>query len=203
MILLDAIVVSVVIGLLRGGRLARLAELRFAHGWLVLAAVALQYPLVSNLVGNTAIIGVPLAFPMMAVSLLLVLAAVWTNRRLPGVPLIGLGLLLNLAVMACNGGWMPMTPEALTRMGRLWHLTPQGDVPKVWGAKNVALSRAETRLWWLSDIFVIVAPFPFRAAFSIGDVFVAAGLFWLLQQALLGRASRPAAEGAARGEVTP
>lgn len=201
MILVLAVVVGIAVGLLRGGRLARLADLRLAHGWLVLAAVALQYPLVYNLVGSAAIIGVPLAYPMMAVSLVLVLAAVWANRRLPGVPLVGLGLLANLLVMACNGGWMPMTPEALGRLGHLSRLTPQGDVPKVWGAKNVMLARAETRLWWLSDIFVVAAPFPVPGAFSIGDVLVALGLFWLLQQALVGRATCPAAQDAARGEI--
>ncbi len=201
MILVFAVVVSVLVGLLRGGRLGRLADLRIAYGWLALAAVALQYPLVYNLVGSAAIIGVPLAVPMMAVSSLLVLGVVWANRRLPGVPLVGLGLLANLVVMACNGGWMPMSPEALAAMGHLSWVTPQGDVPKVWGSKNVMLPRAETRLWWLSDVFVLAAPFPVPAVFSIGDVLVALGLFWLLQQALLGRCAPAGARSAVRGET--
>ncbi len=202
MILVVAVAASVVVGLLRGGCLARLAELRFARGWLVLAAVALQYPLVYNLVGRTAIIGVPLALPMMAVSVLLVLIAVWANRHLPGVPLVGLGLVANLVAMACNGGWMPITPEALARLGHQSWVTPQGEVLKVWGAKNVVLAQAETRLWWLSDVFVLSRPFPVPSAFSIGDVLVALGLFWLLQQALLGRATCEATEGTAGGEIT-
>jgi len=174
---------------LRGGRLSRLASLRVEFGWLALAAVALQYPLVYNLVAEATIIGVPLVTLMMVVSCALVVCVVWANRRLPGVFLVGLGLLANLVVMTLNGGWMPITPEALQRMGRLSWVTPRGTVAKVWGAKNVALPRAETRLWWLSDILVLGPPLSLPTAFSLGDVLIAAGLFWLLQEALVGRSA--------------
>jgi hypothetical protein len=184
-ILIVAVAAAVVIGLMRGGRLAGLAGLRIAHGWLVLAAVALQYPLVYNLVSESAIFGVPLAFLMMALSFVLALYVTWANRRLPGLPLVGLGLLANLLAVTLNGGWMPVTPEAVEQLGYLSWVTPRGNVAKVWGAKNVVLPRAETRLWWLSDIFVVGAPFPVPSAFSIGDVLVAAGLFWLIQNAMV------------------
>ncbi len=188
MILIVAVAAAVLIGLLRGGRLSALADLRIAHGWLALVAVALQFPLVYNRVGGTTIFGVPLAILMMVVSLLLTLYVIWANRHLPGMVLAGLGLLLNGLVMALNGGWMPMTPDALAWLGHMSRVSPMGGVPKVRGAKNVMLPQGETRLWWLSDIFVINFPLP--AAFSIGDVLIALGLFWLLQTTLVGHKSK-------------
>lgn len=191
MILIVAFVASTLIALLRGGHLSRLAELPLRHAWLVLAAVALQYPLVYNLVGAGTVLGVPLAGLMMIGSYVLLLVVVYTNRRLPGMPIVALGVLSNLLVIALNGGWMPITPEAVARLGHTSRVADAGQVAKVWGAKDVVLTRAETRLWWLSDVFVLTAPFPVPAAFSIGDLLVAAGIFWLLQQALTGGKEQP------------
>jgi hypothetical protein len=194
-ILVIAVVVSTIVALLRGGRLARLADLRIVHAWLALAAVALQYPLVYDLLGQRTIAGVPLAVAVMAATYAMLLWFVWANRRLPGLPLLGVGLLLNLVVMAANGGWMPITPEALARLGRLSWVTGRASPHKVWSAKDIMLAQAQTRLWGLSDIFVLPAPFPVPTAFSVGDVLVALGVFWLLQRVLLPESPAPVARG--------
>ncbi len=186
MILIVAIIASTLIALLRGGRLTRLAYLPFRYAWLALAAVVLQYPLVYDLVHGPIILGVSLANLIMLASYLLLLCVLWSNRRLPGIPIIALGLLSNLTVMLLNGGWMPITPEALTRLEHLPRVAA-GPVAKVWGAKDIMLTRAQTRLWFLSDVFVVTRPFPLPAAFSAGDVLVAVGIFWLLQEVLAGR----------------
>ena len=189
MILIVAVIASILIAVLRGGRLARLADLKIRQAWLALAAVALQYPLVYNKLHEVLVAGVPLTRLVMLASYVLLLWVLWLNRRLPGIPLVGVGMLANLAVMMLNGGWMPITPEALGRLGHLdWAAT--GPVAKVWAAKNVMLSRGETRLWFLSDVFVLARPFPVPSAFSVGDVLIALGLFWLVQWALVGRGDR-------------
>ena len=187
MILIVAVIVSTLIALLRGGRLSKLGSLPFRNAWLALAAVALQYPLVFNLLGESAILGASLASLVMLASYALMIVVLWTNRQLAGIPLVGVGMLLNLLVMVLNGGWMPISPDALTRLGRMDRVTSFAGVAKVRGAKNVLLTPAETRLWWLSDIFVIPAPFPVPSAFSVGDILIAMGVFWLLQAALLGQ----------------
>ncbi len=184
MILIVAVILSALVALFRGGHLLRLADMRLAHGWLALAAVAIQWPLVYEGAHLSAVLGAPATYLAMAVSYVLLFWVVWANRRLPGVPLIGLGMFSNLLVMSLNGGWMPITPEALGQLGRLTWVTPAGSTAKVWGAKNVMLPRAETRLWWLSDVVVLPAPFPLPTAFSAGDVLIALGAFWFLQHAL-------------------
>ena len=49
----------------------------------------------------------------LAGSMALWLIFAWANRRLPGFWLLGLGLALNLLVIAINGGFMPISPETL------------------------------------------------------------------------------------------
>lgn len=196
MILIAAAVLSVVIAILRGGHLSRLAEVRLRHGWLVLAAVALQFPLVYNMVRGQAVAGVPISALMMLASGVALLYALWANRRLPGIALVGVGMLANVAVMVANGGWMPITMEAVARLGVVGKVVAAGETARVWGAKNIVLPRGETHLWWLSDVFVLAAPFPVPGAFSIGDALIAAGLFWLLQWALMRPGERPSEAGA-------
>lgn len=112
-------------------------------------------------------------------SLLLFLAFVWINRRLPGIPVLLAGLLLNLAVMAANGGWMPISPETASRlMGE--------DVSKYlamgsrFGQKDILLPAQEMNLGFLADRFLLPAWFPYQVAFSAGDVLIGVGAFWLL-----------------------
>ncbi len=187
MILLIAIVLSLTIGLLRGGRLRRIAEIPLRYGWVALVALGLQVIFVSGPRW-----GVALPMGVLVASYALLIAVVALNWRLPGMPLVGLGLALNLAVMAANGGYMPVSPEALARAG-LGHLAAQVEYgAPILGAKDILLPREATRLWWLGDTLAVPGPAPLRAVLSVGDVFLAAGVIVLLQKALVpGKARRP------------
>jgi hypothetical protein len=104
------------------------------------------------------------------------------NHKLPGFLIIGLGLALNLLVMLVNGGFMPVTLEALEKAG-LSHLALGHEAnARVFSAKDVILAREETHLWMLSDIFI--THWPFAVVFSIGDVLLAIGAFLFFQRTL-------------------
>ena len=101
------------------------------------------------------------------------------NRRLPGMPVLLVGLVLNLAVITLNGGWMPLSPETASHL-------PGGGPPETapW-ARGSKTSRScsspeDTRLEFLADRFLLPTMGGYRAAMSLGDMFIAAGVFWLL-----------------------
>jgi hypothetical protein len=81
---------------------------------------------------------------------------------------------------------MPVSPETVRRAG-LADLAPS-LIPgmRLSGSKDIVLLREQTRLWFLSDIFVLSKPFPAASAFSVGDVVSALGTFLLVQRGMLG-----------------
>lgn len=183
MILLLALIVSILVSLVRGGRFRWLAQVSFRLGWLAILAFALQWSIIYAPLPRTEGLLGPRTLQLMA-TYVLVAVVVIVNRRVPGLPLIGIGLGLNLLVMLANGGFMPVTMEAVERAG-LTHLA-LGAEPgaRLMATKDIILPIEATRLWVLSDIFVIPAALPFSTVFSPGDIFLAAGVFVLFQCAM-------------------
>jgi hypothetical protein len=197
MILAVAMLLSILVGFLRGGRLGALTSLPVRWGALAVGAFALQTFFIYQ--KPTLKVAGEWGWQEGAFlsSYVLLLLTAWANRRLPGMLLIGLGLLLNFAVMAVNGGWMPITPEALSKVG-LAHLAPTlASGMRVYSSKDVILPRGETRLWFLSDIFVLAKPFPVPAVFCVGDIACALGALVLLQNGMLRQGVGDSSQGLA------
>jgi len=193
MILLAALLVAFAVGLLSGGKLSRLAALPLRLPWLALLGFGLQIYLLywpsafapALLSPHTAIL---------VCSYLLLLIFVWINRRLTGMIIVGLGLLMNLTVMLANGGYMPITPAAVTQVGHEYELQTMEPGARLRNTKDVLLPREQTNLWFLSDIFVAAPPFPIPSVFSPGDVVIALGASILVIAAMHRPAQRsPAA----------
>lgn len=94
---------------------------------------------------------------------------VWLNRRVPGLPLVALGAVLNGVTIALNGGTLPAARGAQQVAG----LADDG------GFANSAVV-PDPVLPWLGDVFAVPSWVPFANVFSVGDVLVVAGAWWLL-----------------------
>lgn len=180
MILLLAIVAGLLAGFIRawsGGRSITIPKVRWL--WLVPLAFlpqffAFQLPATRMIFPDH---WIPIA--LVGSQLLLGLFVV-VNVKLPGFWLLGTGLLLNLLVISLNGGWMPISPETITRLAPYappgaWKIGSRLTV-----TKDLVLPQTETRLWFLSDVFITPSWFPTQVAFSIGDILIALGAVWFL-----------------------
>jgi len=119
----------------------------------------------------------------------LLCVVIWHNRQLPGVKLLGSGLLLNFLVIILNGGFMPITPEALVQTGYDANVSQLETGYLVGRTKNIVMELGEARLWFLSDVLVIPKPFPIPSALSVGDLVIAAGVFFFLREPMLRKAT--------------
>lgn len=102
---------------------------------------------------------------------LVLLGTALANLRVAGMGLLAAGTLLNLAVIAANGGRMPVSPEAVTALAGTPGLArlARGDDPV-----HVLLTPG-ARLPYLADVLFLI-PAPFLGVFSAGDLLAAAGL---------------------------
>ena len=177
MILILAVAAGLLTGLLRAsltGRRLQVSDLRLM--WLVPAAFLPQF----FVFGLPSLRGLPdtLVAATLVSSQFLLLIFAWANRNHPGFWFLALGLTLNLAVIALNGGFMPISPETIAR------LVPDAG-PGDWRigerlgtSKDIVLPYNSMKLWLLSDRFLLPDWVSYRVAFSLGDILIAAGAFW-------------------------
>jgi hypothetical protein len=185
MLLAIAVVAGLLAGLLRAWFSQHPYDVpQIRHIWLVLIAFLPQW-LAFYLPATRRSIPDQWAIAALIGSQILLFVFVWRNsyqqrfRNQLGFWLLGTGLVLNLTVILLNGGLMPISPENVSR------LVPDA-IPGSWQTgsrlgtgKDIVLMADQTRLWWLSDRFLL--PLPGRdVAFSLGDVFIAAGAFFVL-----------------------
>jgi len=115
-------------------------------------------------------------------SQLLLLVFVWFNRKLPGFWLLGLGLLANFIVIALNGGMMPLLPEVANQLVQPGSEGMLQLGQRVGYGKDILLAKENTVLWFLGDVFLLPSFFNYPLAFSLGDILISTGAFWLLWQ---------------------
>jgi hypothetical protein len=172
--ILYAVLAGLVIGLVSGGSVARLGNLRFSWAPLIVVGMVVQLLLFSTSLGDALGAAAPLVYVASNVA---VLVAVWKNRSIPGLPLVLVGGAANLLAICANGGYMPVSSAALTALGRG---APDGYVNSrfVDGAL----------LGPLTDQFAMPAWMPMANIFSVGDVLIGVGIAIAIVAVMRGRA---------------
>ncbi len=175
MIFALCVVISVVASLADGRDLSPLSRISFRCAWLILLGLGIQIPLFSPL-WSALPHADALWSPAYLLSMALVAVFCVLNWRIPGIPLLTLGLLLNSAAILANGGAMPASLHALRLAGLA--STPEEVAAAV--SSNSALASPGTPLWFLGDIWAIPQGFPFANVFSLGDVVLGLGGAWFV-----------------------
>lgn len=188
MLLMIGLAAGIVVGLLRGGDLFRLGELRGI--WFAVLALALD-----TILNRLPLISIWPKALLTSGCYLCVLLFVFFNRKNPAATvLLSAGTLCNYAVKAANAFRMPISVKALSVYAGITDAGVRATRPDYFIAENGA------KLLPLGDVIYI--PFPWqRAFFSVGDFLIAAGVF-LLVTSVMGKRS-PAAPATAGTESVP
>ena len=165
--LIAAMLCSVCVGYLFGGRLSRYEAAGLNWLGLPVAGLLIQEAFLPRFAS--------LHWVLVPLSYALLLLFLWKNRHLQKTALLcGLGWGCNALVICANGFRMPVAAWAAT------HLSPEGLARLSSGEIPMyALADSDTHLLFLGD--VLYCPLPFLNGFaSIGDLLLAAGLFFCL-----------------------
>jgi Family of unknown function (DUF5317) len=168
MLLVAAFVLVLLSVPLSGGRLSALAGLELSAVWLLPVALAIQVLIISVFPQNDGwVLSTAHIF-----SYAIILTFLVANRAHAGLRFVGLGVAMNAAAIAANGGVMPASDFALNLAGRS-------------GATGEFMNSAfvgDANLAFLGDIFAWPDPLPLHNVFSPGDVCILVGAAILLHQ---------------------
>lgn len=166
MFLIAALILAVLTVPVLGGHLSRLADLELRGVWAIVAAIGLQFLIITVFPDNFVDLHVPLHF----VSYAFAGWFIWCNRSTPGMLVIGAGAALNLLAITANRGVMPASPAALKTAG----------ITEAEGFVN-STAVDEPKLQFLGDVFAIPDSVPILDnVFSVGDVLIAVGIVILV-----------------------
>jgi hypothetical protein len=179
MLRLALLILVIVVALLRGGSLLNIAAVKLRWLPLVIAGFALQLLIFTPFARSPLVAFATL--PIYVLSLALVAIWVAANWRIPGMALIAIGLALNVAVIAANGGHMPVLPEGARLAGQYEALA--ADDPST--SKHLLMEPDQVQLWLLSDIIVIPHGVPGASVLSVGDLVLTAGIAILCYSTIL------------------
>jgi hypothetical protein len=177
MVLLPAVLIGVVIGFLSGGSMLGFSIVRFRHLWLMGAAIVIQIIIFTRPVGTWQFV-LDYGPYIYIATLLMTLAFMLSNLHVPGLQLIFIGALLNGAAITANGGYMPLSNEAMRISGLderfERELDPETATVEVQLTNNKRIDD-NTRLKFFGDIIPVPYGPTGPTVISIGDILIALG----------------------------
>jgi hypothetical protein len=177
MVLLLAVGLGIAVGLVLGGRLSRLADLRLRAVWLFYVAIGLQIVAFPSQTLPWSI-GDRMAVGLWLLSYACLVVAALCNLRVRGAAIVGLGMASNLIAVIANGGHMPGLRSALRAAGHTYT-----------GSHNNEIVASHPHLAWLVDRWAVPQWIPGGNVYSVGDVLIAVGAVVMVSAAM--GASRP------------
>jgi hypothetical protein len=170
MLVLAILGAALAISLITGGRLRYVQNWQLKGAWLAIATFLVQTVLFTQ--WGEGIVGENLVPFIYLATLVVLLAFLFVNRHVLGVPILLVGLMLNCLVIAANGGRMPASVTALTKAGRSQEAA---RLTSNYTAANCVLMGSATNLNVLGDIIVIRLGVQVGSAYSVGDLVALAG----------------------------
>jgi MFS family permease len=179
-VIVIGLVGGLILGLIAGGKIGRLIDVRLHWAALILLALLERFG-TQTAIANGIDLAEQLRLPLYAGAFGILAYALWLNRRLPGLLAVFVGVVANGVAIVVNGGWMPVWAPALDAVG-----FTQADLnagfhvllPTVFGADFFLHAGP------IGDIIPIPLPYLTNVS-SVGDVFIAAGLAWFVFATLL------------------
>ncbi|MBU5293014.1 DUF5317 domain-containing protein [Anaerosalibacter bizertensis] len=181
---IEIIILSIIIGLVRGGKLSRFKRVNFKKMWVLILALIIQYFLVTiNFIEELHYLDGVFRFTkqLSIISYILLFIGIIINLRYRSLWVVLAGSVMNILAMIFNGWKRPILVEGLELLGfeDLGFLLEQGKLPLYTPIVE------KTKLAILGDIIVLPKPYPYPHIFSLGDFIIYLGLFVLIQEIMI------------------
>ena len=182
---IEAILISLIIGLIRGGKLKKCRAINHKTMWVLIFGMIIQYILVFlNRVEEIGSISRILSYTkeIQIISYILILIGIVTNLKFKSLWAVLIGFIMNFFVIGANGWKKPILLEGiqLTNMSGLNRMIEMGKA-----ALYTPITES-TKYPILGDIIIFSDPYPISRIISLGDLIISFGIFALIQEIMLG-----------------
>jgi len=176
------IIISIIIGLLRKGKLSSLSQISLKRIELIVLACLIQAGLIFLWPKKVKFV-LDYSSYLIIFSYIVLLLAVWYNKKLKGMKIIALGIILNVIVIVANSGHMPVLLSSLYKAG----LNDFALVLKEGTYVTHVLITEKTLFGFLADVIPLSPPFPDPSVVSAGDFLMFYGVLSLIQNTMVKR----------------
>lgn len=178
--LVESVGTSLIVGKLRGGSFSNMKDAQLEKWYFFVFAFAVEFFAVFMASKNISFFRDNILY-IHALSYALLFAGIYYNRGITAFKIVFVGVFLNFIVIMANGGQMPVSAEAMVKIGLIdnLHAIQNGEIV------THTIINGKTVLSFLGDIFVLGKPYPRPKIFSIGDVAMALGIFIYIQQIMI------------------
>jgi hypothetical protein len=176
---IEAILIGLLIGMIRNGRLTNFNNAKF-RGWAIAILAFVVYLVPYGLKIFSIGFENPQWFPFAAMGLIGVVAL--ANFDKTGMKLFFVGTLLNMAVMAFNGFMMPIDIEKMRALGF------ESFVESITNGTVVNyIDSMDATKWTVFFSKIIALPnwYPLARVISIGDIVISVGIALVIQSEML------------------
>jgi hypothetical protein len=179
-VLIEGVLLSLIIGKLRGGKFKSLGQVTIHHPWMFILAFAIEFGTLFAVAAGIEVVR-DFSIYLHSLSYLILFIAIISNREHPAMWVLFLGVLLNFIVIFINGGAMPISIEGLQRAG----LDKEAQIISAGGIITHQPLTLDTKLPFLADVIVLPPPYPFPKLMSIGDFIICLGVILFVQKAMM------------------
>lgn len=175
--ILEGLILGIIIGKIRGGKIEHLGKFMFRSSFLLVFALILQIGtsiLIS--IGNEGAIDNRMI--LYIISYIMLFIVLFLNSGRKSVWVILIGTVANFLALVLNKGSMPIDIALLEKMGfeNMLQSFNIGMLPNY-----ISLNEAYSFTVHLGKKFATPAGYPLKQIFSIGDIFVSLGLLIFTQ----------------------
>lgn len=174
----ESIVLGIIVGIIRGGKFKRLSTSLLRLSWVIFLAFALQLGIAIMIsLGHPFFIQYRMILYVIAYLLLFI--ALFFNMQFKCMWLIMIGAIANFAAIMLNGGSMPIDMKLVEANGfqNMLKSIKMGALPQY-----IPLEKTGKYIGYLGKRLSMPDLYPIKQIFSIGDLFIALGVFFLIQK---------------------
>ncbi len=178
--LIESLAASMVVGKIRGGKLSGIGDERIKGWQFIVSSFILEYGAVFFAGRGSDFVKSNILW-IHSFTYLLLLIGLAMNIKKSAFVIITAGVLLNFIVILANGGQMPVSQEALEKVGLIKNIALIGERSDIVHKLMVP----PDKLKFLADIFPVGRKGFLPSVVSIGDIIMSIGVFIFIQQLMI------------------